>query len=157
MEFFKLDDIIKIYEEDEDHRKCEKCNIVKVLESFNFSHNKHSGRSYTCKKCQQEHKRIKGCIRKIHPVPPPGHCPICSKFVDGTKKNKWNLDHCHETDEFKGYICRECNLGLGLFKDDPKIMIKAHEYLLSFLSKGFRNSNGLSDGNISTTSGSDLP
>jgi len=28
------------------------------------------------------------------------------------------LDHCHDTDTFRGYICKHCNDGLGGFKDD---------------------------------------
>ena len=54
-------------------------------------------------------------------------CKICSiKFNDYIKHN---VDHCHSTGKIRGLLCRACNLGLGFFKDDPKLLIKAIEYL----------------------------
>lgn len=39
-------------------------------------------------------------------------------------------DHNHATGEFRDYICRRCNNGLGQFKDSPLLLRKAVEYLL---------------------------
>ena len=41
----------------------------------------------------------------------------------------WILDHCHFTNEFRGYICNNCNLALGRFNDDEKLLRKAIDYL----------------------------
>lgn len=39
------------------------------------------------------------------------------------------VDHCHETKKFRGLLCHNCNTGLGLFKDNIKILRKAIRYL----------------------------
>lgn len=40
------------------------------------------------------------------------------------------LDHCHETGEFRGYICDKCNVGLGKFDDDPSLLWQAMMYIV---------------------------
>ena len=39
------------------------------------------------------------------------------------------LDHCHSTGKLRGLLCRDCNLGLGNFKDSIEILHRAIEYL----------------------------
>ena len=39
------------------------------------------------------------------------------------------MDHDHETQEFRGFLCGNCNQGIGKFKDDPKLLQAAIEYL----------------------------
>ena len=41
----------------------------------------------------------------------------------------WVLDHCHDTNTFRGYICQNCNTGLGGFRDDLTIIERAVIYL----------------------------
>jgi len=54
-------------------------------------------------------------------------CKIClQEFND---KVVSCVDHCHSTEKIRGLLCRNCNAGLGFFKDDTKILIKAIEYL----------------------------
>ena len=54
-------------------------------------------------------------------------CKICS--IEFNDNIKYNVDHCHSTEKIRGLLCRNCNVGLGFFKDDTKILIKAIEYL----------------------------
>lgn len=56
-----------------------------------------------------------------------GRCIICGKSFD--KPSDACVDHNHETDEIRGLLCNRCNLGLGIFDDDPELMISAAEYL----------------------------
>ena len=53
-----------------------------------------------------------------------GPCEICKTE---TKTLQW--DHDHFTLEFRGWLCRPCNVGLGHFKDNPERMESAVQYL----------------------------
>lgn len=52
-------------------------------------------------------------------------CPICLLEVG----RGGHLDHDHDTGEVRGVLCSKCNVGLGFFKDDPEVLIRASEYL----------------------------
>jgi len=39
------------------------------------------------------------------------------------------MDHNHVTEEFRGWICQTCNIGLGHFKDSVQGLEKAIDYL----------------------------
>ena len=39
------------------------------------------------------------------------------------------LDHSHDTDEFRGWICRECNSSIGLMGESVEGVPKALTYL----------------------------
>lgn len=52
-------------------------------------------------------------------------CAICKKEIG------WEaaVDHCHNTDKIRGLLCRNCNLGLGGFKDNIETIKKAIFYV----------------------------
>jgi Autographiviridae endonuclease VII len=54
-----------------------------------------------------------------------GVCAICEEKSDRTLC----VDHCHLTRLVRGLLCRRCNLGLGYFRDDPRLLLKAVLYL----------------------------
>lgn len=54
-------------------------------------------------------------------------CKICEGLFTNLKET--HLDHCHNTKKIRGLLCRNCNLGLGHFKDNIKILSKAINYL----------------------------
>jgi len=58
-------------------------------------------------------------------------CKICSKHNDELKFNLF-VDHDHKTGLVRGLLCPICNTGLGMFKDNPEIIIKAYEYLVKY-------------------------
>lgn len=57
-----------------------------------------------------------------------GKCAICAEPFKNPSSA--NVDHNHETDKIRGLLCQKCNLGLGLFNDNPRLVFKAFEYLL---------------------------
>lgn len=66
-----------------------------------------------------------------------GKCGICgspdpgqSTSVAGMAGN-FPVDHDHLTNQVRGLLCHKCNLGLGLFGDDPEMLLKAISYLRS--------------------------
>lgn len=55
-----------------------------------------------------------------------GICPICKEeFVDDTVC----VDHDHKTGRIRGIICHRCNLLLGRFDDDIRLILNAIGYL----------------------------
>ena len=52
-------------------------------------------------------------------------CALCGLPFTG----KPHLDHNHDTGKLRDFVHRECNMALGLFKDDPNICRLAAEYL----------------------------
>ncbi len=57
-------------------------------------------------------------------------CKVCDKEFDSNGRcTKLHIDHCHDSDEVRGFLCNNCNIGLGYFYDDPKILQSAVEYL----------------------------
>lgn len=54
-------------------------------------------------------------------------CMICK--TPEKKAGTMHVDHCHETGEIRGLICRPCNHALGHMKDDPKRLRAAARYL----------------------------
>lgn len=51
-------------------------------------------------------------------------CAIC-----GVELVKPYLDHCHKSFKIRGFLCTQCNVGLGSFKDNPEILRNAIMYL----------------------------
>ncbi len=56
-----------------------------------------------------------------------GRCDICEEIP----VRVLNEDHCHTTGRFRGLICTSCNNGLGRFRDDPKRLQAAIDFLLN--------------------------
>jgi hypothetical protein len=54
-------------------------------------------------------------------------CKICDSTI--TIDNS-AIDHNHSTGEIRGILCKTCNRALGMFKDSPKILEKALDYLM---------------------------
>lgn len=55
-----------------------------------------------------------------------GVCAICG---EKPKSGRLAVDHVHGTDRVRGLLCNLCNPALGLFKDDPRKLEAAIEYL----------------------------
>lgn len=63
-----------------------------------------------------------------------GGCAICEAklpdlLVYNNRKRGYAIDHNHETGEFRGVLCLNCNSMLGMSKDSPEILDKASAYL----------------------------
>lgn len=60
-----------------------------------------------------------------------GCCKVCDTHQTELKR-KLCVDHCHDTGRVRGLLCDGCNLGLGKFKDDYDLVLKAAEYLKKY-------------------------
>ena len=63
-------------------------------------------------------------------------CPVCDRDIEEIGKynqprlQNWVLDHCHDTNTFRGWLCHKCNTGLGGFNDSLTITQNAVIYLV---------------------------
>lgn len=57
-----------------------------------------------------------------------GCCTICNKHQSEFKK-RLCVDHCHTTNKVRSLLCSDCNLGLGNFREDKDLLLKARDYL----------------------------
>jgi hypothetical protein len=60
-----------------------------------------------------------------------GRCSICG-IHQVELEQRLCVDHNHLTEQIRGLLCKECNFGLGKFKDDKKLLLKAVNYLESW-------------------------
>ncbi len=59
-------------------------------------------------------------------------CAICG--VDNCPSGKsFAVDHDHKTDKIRGLLCKNCNIGLGMFEDNISNMEKAILYLKEYI------------------------
>ena len=56
-----------------------------------------------------------------------GECAVC--LQKPTDNKKLVVDHCHKTGKVRKLLCHSCNVGLGMFKDNPEILKNAAVYL----------------------------
>lgn len=52
-------------------------------------------------------------------------CAVCQEIFVGTPC----VDHCHNSKIIRALLCQACNKGLGNFKDNTAILMKAVNYL----------------------------
>ena len=107
-------------------RICTKCNEEKALEDFFTAYRKkggHPGKAYTCIDCKKKLDATVRELRKVHVPPLDSKCECCGDVTNLC------LDHDHVTEKFRGWLCLNCNHGLGKFKDNPETLIRAAEYL----------------------------
>ena len=87
---------------------CESCGVVSIVKT---------GKIWRCKKAKRA-TRTGGMVKPDDVV-----CEICgSDYVVS-----W--DHCHDSGNFRGWLCMHCNTALGLVKDDPIILERMIAYL----------------------------
>lgn len=65
-----------------------------------------------------------------------GKCAICVEDLPDLltydkRRRGYAIDHNHDTGEFRGILCTECNTLLGMAGDDPGILSRAIDYLES--------------------------
>ena len=57
----------------------------------------------------------------------PKTCDICKK--PESEVGTLHLDHCHDTNNIRGLLCKNCNPGIGQFKNSIDLLLCAIEYL----------------------------
>lgn len=109
---------------------CIYCGKRKNKGSF-AKHSHHKDNLDTrCKKCVKKQNKIRNKLYKKAP-PKPENCECCGKPV-----TKWCLDHDHNANKFRGWLCDRCNTGIGSLGDNLNGVIKAFNYLFRYSNMG---------------------
>jgi len=69
-----------------------------------------------------------------------GQCAICDRHQSELQLSLC-VDHDHETGETRSLLCSDCNLGLGCFRDSPKLLSIASVYMEKW-KKGGKKKKG---------------
>lgn len=117
-------------------KKCRDCGEIKSL--FDFSVNRkfyrndlpdkhYLVRRPSCDPCRDLKKTINSHQKKLFPKPTCDFtCPICHDTVD---KSYARLDHCHKTGTVRGWVCDNCNTGMGKLKDSVEVLQRALDWI----------------------------
>lgn len=104
---------------------CIKCGEEKPFKSFKTDKR---GTRNVCNQCRNYHLGIarRGKTKWLKDGKQiPSNCQCCNKKTD-----KLVYDHDHETEKFRGWICQQCNQGLGLLGDTIESIDLAKKYLI---------------------------
>tara|TARA_B100001094_G_scaffold32860_1_gene27356 strand:+ start:7689 stop:8141 length:453 start_codon:yes stop_codon:yes gene_type:complete len=119
--------------------KCSVCGEEKPNSEYTFYTSRFTQDGYRLRintNCDSCRKRISKELRDLrkelvssNPQPEYGSsCDLCKKPV----YRNWQLDHCHETGKFRGWLCKGCNTGLGGIGDSFESTLNALIYLSKF-------------------------
>ena len=131
-------------------KKCNRCEEIKSISNFYVNLNMRDGHSNMCKQCStakqkqlnasKEKKLLfkENNLKRNYDLTQEEYnkilleqgnkCIICGKDQSESQK-AFAVDHNHITGRVRGILCSWCNTGIGLFKDDPKTLYRAIQYL----------------------------
>ena len=123
---------------------CKECNIDKPLSDYGKSNVfRHGSDKYypngkrpeerifywrVCKECRKQSalpSKIKNLYKKSKPLEL--KCPLCLK-TDNDNPHNIHLDHCHKTQEVRGGVCMDCNVGMGHLKVERQSLEETKEH-----------------------------
>ena len=76
-------------------------------------------------KNSERYRRTKYAVPEIRKIP--NCCEGCGDIFANV--GAACFDHDHKTGEFRGWLCNDCNLGLGFLKDDRRRILAIADYL----------------------------
>lgn len=79
-----------------------------------------------CRSCIKTRRIVEKDLQKIYGRTRPTGTP-CDNC--GKTSSRLSLDHCHDTGEFRGWLCQPCNTSIGVLGDDIDSLKKAVAYL----------------------------
>lgn len=135
-------------------KRCGKCKQVKPVTEFHIDRASNDGRRKHCKPCASQHSKnhskerphIYKAIRRraLYArygitagqydqmlLKQGGGCAICGATAEQHERQArpLHIDHDHATGIVRGLLCTSCNTGLGKFRDNPKLVQAAADYL----------------------------
>ena len=120
----QLDLFSTVVEKDTTGKVCIWCDTYKFMNHFGLYNRNADGRDNRCRECISHSTRIIEMLKKSAPEKPKV-CECCRK----PPKKKFVLDHCHQREVFRGWLCDHCNLSIGMLGDNIEGIKNALEYL----------------------------
>jgi hypothetical protein len=122
-------------------KTCIECGVYKQHTDFSFHKHPYAPEGYAsmprCKPCHSAWKN-KQHIKRNYGLEwdeyvalldkQKGKCFLCGSNGSG-KDSRLVVDHDHETGEVRGLLCWNCNVGIGLFKEDTELLNKVIKYI----------------------------
>jgi hypothetical protein len=78
-----------------------------------------------CKECCISLELEKITLKKKHRYPDSNVCDCCGIICT----EKLVFDHCHDKLKWRGWLCRSCNVGIGMLGDNISGLKRAIKYL----------------------------
>jgi len=124
-------------------RLCSACKIEKPLSSFYRRRQSADGFNRRCKDCLDTYNKPYQATYRVNKQEShlkltygltvqdiPNKCQLCGLEETSRKtKRKICVDHDHKTGKLRGFLCNNCNLGIGYAKDNPALLRKWADYL----------------------------
>ena len=105
-------------------KPCRICGELKRSDEF-AKHIAHKDNlDSRCKECIAHQVKVRRGLIKTSPLAPEV-CDCCGR----RSEKSLVLDHCHVNNTFRGWLCEECNFGIGKLGDDIDGVKRAIEYL----------------------------
>jgi len=126
---------------------CSVCKETKDITSFVAKKDTKCGRGSICKKCNsyrsrqwcEDNKDKRNANRynlttdEYYSIykKQESKCGICGVFVKlgGKGHGAGYVDHCHNTGKVRGILCHNCNIAIGLLKDNITTLYSAIKYI----------------------------
>ena len=123
-------------------RICKGCGRLLPIDAF--ERNRPNVWRSECKECRASKKAIPSKVRREyeakHPRPKIGeefYCRVCDRTVVVQRNRDVNLDHSHETEKIRGWICNRCNTGIGNLRESVSILRRAIKWIKGTLTSLF--------------------
>lgn len=115
------------------HKTCYVCNESKpwIKDNFHIGASKQSGKVHLkgiCKECNNRNNTITARLKKEYMHTKPNKCDCCDRPASEITLGL-HLDHCYKTGKFRGWLCPQCNNGLGSLGDNIEGLERAIRYL----------------------------
>jgi len=138
LDFFEDDsnNSSEIHDTDSCDHEMKDCYVCKTSlpftkQYFNITNSTKAGSVHLkrlCKKCDGHAVKVRKQLHKENLHKKTDYCDCCGKHVSETK-NGFHLDHCYLTDTFRGYLCLQCNRGIGNMGESIEGLQKGIDYL----------------------------
>ena len=139
-------------------KPCPDCGEVKPLSEFGNDKRNKDGKRVYCKPCNNAHaaawreanpdkeaeSQRRTNLKRYYGITPEqydemleeqgGRCACCGTDNPGGK-GRFHVDHCHDSNEVRGLLCNDCNVGIGRLGDNVDGIWNAMLYLVKYEHK----------------------